>query len=107
MNTFLKQNENGFSLVELVVVVIIVAALGLSGFYVFSHRHKATSPQSSSNSSSNPVISNGQADSEGEITYGDDGYVAKKACGGPSSQLHYTVFKPTTAGSHPIVFGML
>jgi hypothetical protein len=39
------------------------------------------------------------------VAYGDDGFVARR-CSGPSSQLHYVVFSPSSPGPHPIVFGM-
>ncbi|GEM_PF-6680689 len=41
----------------------------------------------------------------GEVTYGDDGHVARR-CSGSTSQLHYEVFSPAAAGRYPVVFGI-
>jgi Tfp pilus assembly protein PilV len=45
----LSKNQRGFSIVETTLLVVVVVAIGVVGWYVYSHRNKtvATTPASS------------------------------------------------------------
>jgi Tfp pilus assembly protein PilE len=54
-----KKSESGFSVVELILVIVIVALIGVVGWMVYKNHHKNSSKTISSNSqSSKTVISN-------------------------------------------------
>ena len=38
----LKKNENGFSLVEILIVIAVVIVIGTAGFLAYKHSHKST-----------------------------------------------------------------
>lgn len=46
-----EQHQNGFSVVEVLVVLVIVAALGLAGWLVYKNHHKAAPTAAVSNTS--------------------------------------------------------
>jgi|SRR3989344_6256642 len=45
----LKNNESGFSAVEVILVIIIVALLGIVGWFVYKNQNKTTTPSTTAN----------------------------------------------------------
>jgi uncharacterized protein (UPF0333 family) len=50
--TSVKKNEHGVGLVEGVLIVVIIAAIGFVGWYVYKHRSTTTKPVASTTASS-------------------------------------------------------
>lgn len=48
---FTQQNQQGFSVVEAVIILVIAAGVGLAGYKVYQHSHSSQSKGQAANSS--------------------------------------------------------
>lgn len=56
----IRKQQSGFAVAELVLVVVILAAIGLAGWWVYQHHHTATTTASTTpaNNTQSPVANN-------------------------------------------------
>jgi len=51
----LKQNESGFSAVEVILVLVIIVLLGVVGWFVYKNQKKTTTPSTTNTSTTKPT----------------------------------------------------
>jgi hypothetical protein len=54
----IRNNEAGFSAIELVLVIVVVALIGISGWLVYEDHHKSTTTTTTTKSTGNTITSN-------------------------------------------------
>jgi Tfp pilus assembly major pilin PilA len=62
-------NQNGFSIIEFLVIIVILAVIGVAGWLVYKDHHKTTPVDATSTSTSTKNTSNASTSSKQVVTY--------------------------------------